>query len=64
MNLLKYIFKRLLNGLTVMFGVVLVIFVLFNILPVNSARMTLGQRADTASIEAIEREFQIEFTLV
>lgn len=59
MNLLKYIFKRLLNGLTVMFGVVLVIFVLFNILPVNSARMTLGQRADTASIEAIEREFRL-----
>lgn len=59
MNLLKYIIRRLLNGLTVMLGVVLIIFVLFNILPVNSARMTLGQRADTASIQAIEKEFRL-----
>lgn len=59
MNLIKYIAKRIFNGLIVMIGVVLVIFILFNILPVNSARMTLGQRADTASIEAIEREFRL-----
>ena len=49
MELLKFIAKRLLNGFLVMIGVVIVIFALFNILPVNSARMTLGQRADTAS---------------
>lgn len=42
-----------------MVGVVLVIFILFNILPVNSARMTLGQRADAASVKAIEREFRL-----
>lgn len=59
MHLLQFITKRLLNGSLVMVGVVFVIFVLFNILPVNSARMTLGQRADTASIEAIEKEFRL-----
>ncbi len=42
-----------------MIGVVIVIFALFNILPVNSARMTLGQRADTASVAAIEKEFRL-----
>ena len=42
-----------------MVGVVIVIFFLFNILPVNSARMTLGQRADTASVAAIEKEFRL-----
>jgi peptide/nickel transport system permease protein len=50
MEILKFIVKRLLNGMLVLIGVILVIFVLFNILPVNSARMTLGQRADTASV--------------
>lgn len=59
MELLKFIAKRLGNGLLVMFGVVIVIFLLFNVLPVNSARMTLGQRADTASVQAIEKEFRL-----
>ena len=47
------------NGLLVMVGVIVLIFILFNILPVNSARMTLGQRADTASVAAIEKEFRL-----
>jgi peptide/nickel transport system permease protein len=59
MELLKFIIKRLLNGFLVMIGVVIVIFALFNILPINSARMTLGQRADTASVAAIEKEFRL-----
>ncbi len=59
MEILKFVFKRLLNGLLVMFGVVIVIFLLFNVLPVNSARMTLGQRADVSSVKAIEKEFRL-----
>ena len=57
MHLLKFIVKRLLNGSLVMVGVVFVIFLLFNVLPVNSARMTLGQRADVSSVKAIEKSF-------
>lgn len=60
MNILKFIIKRLFSGILVIFGVVVVIFILFNVLPVNSARMTLGQRADTASIAAIEKEFRLD----
>ena len=59
MELLKFITKRLLNGLLVMVGVIVLIFLLFNVLPVNSARMTLGQRADAASVAAIEKEFRL-----
>jgi peptide/nickel transport system permease protein len=59
MHLLKFIVKRLLNGSLVMVGVVFVIFLLFNVLPVNSARMTLGQRADVSSVKAIEKEFRL-----
>ncbi len=59
MNIFSFVFKRLLNGILVMIGVVFIIFMLFNVLPVNSARMTLGQRADQASVEAIEREFRL-----
>ncbi len=49
----------MINGSLVMVGVVIVIFFLFNILPVNSARMTLGQRADVSSVKAIEKEFRL-----
>lgn len=59
MELFKFTGKRLLAGIGVMLGVVLVIFLLFNIMPVNSARLTLGQRADVASVEAIEKEFRL-----
>jgi peptide/nickel transport system permease protein len=59
MRILLYILKRIASGLAVVIGVVMFIFILFNVLPVNSARMTLGQRADVASVKAIEREFRL-----
>ena len=54
--MLSYSIKRLSYGLLVLAGVIVIIFFLFNVLPVNSARMTLGQRADVSSVEAIEKE--------
>lgn len=52
----RFILKRLYYGLFVLFGVVTLVFVLFNILPGDPARMMLGQRADIASMDAINRE--------
>jgi peptide/nickel transport system permease protein len=40
-------------------GVIIVLFILFNVLPVNSARMTLGQRADAETVKARERELRL-----
>lgn len=39
-----------------MFGVVTVVFLLFNVLPGDPARMMLGQRADITSVEAINKD--------
>jgi peptide/nickel transport system permease protein len=52
----KFILKRLWYGVLVLFGVVVVVFFLFNVLPGDPARMMLGQRADVASVEAINRD--------
>lgn len=52
----RFILKRLFYGLLVMFGVITVVFILFNILPGDPARMMLGQRADISSVEAINRD--------
>jgi len=52
----KFILKRLWYGILVLFGVIVVVFFLFNVLPGDPARMMLGQRADVASVEAINRD--------
>ena len=41
-------------------GVVTVVFLLFNVLPGDPARMMLGQRADLASIESINRDLGLD----
>jgi len=40
--MVNFILKRLLYGLLVLFGVVTIIFLLFNVLPGDPARMMLG----------------------
>ena len=54
--MIKFILKRLLYGFLVLLGVITVVFLLFNVLPGDPARMMLGQRADQASIDAINKD--------
>jgi peptide/nickel transport system permease protein len=54
--MLNFIIKRLFYGFLVTLGVITVIFILFNVLPGDPARMMLGQRADISSIEAIKKD--------
>jgi peptide/nickel transport system permease protein len=54
--LIKLVLQKISSGLLVVAGVVGVVFFLFNVLPGDPARMMLGQRADVASIEAINRD--------
>jgi peptide/nickel transport system permease protein len=55
-----FLFKRLFYGLLVLFGVITLIFLLFNILPGDPARMMLGQRADISSVEAIHKDLGLD----
>lgn len=54
--MVKFILSKFFYGVLVLIGVVFIIFALFNILPVDPARLTLGQRADVESVEAINKE--------
>ncbi|GAA4321021.1 ABC transporter permease [Mucilaginibacter gynuensis] len=58
--MIKYLLRKTGYGLAVMLGVVVVVFFLFNILPVDPARMTQGQRADVQSLEAVRKEFGLD----
>ena len=52
----SYIFRKILYGLAVLWGVVTRVFFLFNIVPGDPVRMMLGQRADEADVQAIREE--------
>lgn len=54
--MVRFVFQRLLNGLLVIGGVVIIIFFLFAVLPADPARMMLGQRADSASVALINKD--------
>ena len=58
--MLRYAVKKTLYGFAVMAGVIVVVFILFNILPGDPARMTMGQRADVSSLEAVRKEFGLD----
>ncbi|MDB5090507.1 MAG: transporter permease subunit, partial [Mucilaginibacter sp.] len=58
--MISYLIRKLFYGLAVMLGIVVVVFFLFNILPVDPARMTQGQRADVQSLQAVRKEFGLD----
>ena len=58
--MLKFILHRLYSGFWVMLGVITIVFLLFNVLPGDPARMMLGQRADVSSVEAINKELGLD----
>ena len=56
----KFIFQKFFYGILVLIGVVFIIFGLFNILPVDPARLTLGHPADGNPGEAIIKELGLD----
>lgn len=61
--MLQFILKRLGYGLLVMIGIITVIFLLFSILPGDSAIMTMGQRSDVESEEAVKKDLGLDLPL-
>ena len=56
----QFILKRLFYGFLVLFGVIVIVFFLFNVLPGDPTRMMQGQRADMTSIEAVKKELGLD----
>lgn len=55
--LFSYIINKIFYGLLTLFGVVTVIFFLFNILPGDPARMMLDQREDSEQLQNIRKKY-------
>lgn len=58
--MIAYALQKFLYGLAVMAGVIAVVFILFNVLPGDPARMTMGQRSDVQSLAAVRKEFGLD----
>lgn len=58
--MLRYALQKIIYGLAVLAGIIVVVFFLFNILPGDPARMTQGQRSDVQSLEAVRKEFGLD----
>jgi peptide/nickel transport system permease protein len=56
----KFLIRRLLYGLLVLLGVVVVVFLLFQALPGDPVAMMAGQRTDGITREAITRDFGLD----
>ncbi|NMB50986.1 MAG: ABC transporter permease, partial [Bacteroidales bacterium] len=61
--MIQFILKRIGYGLLVMWGVFTVVFILFAVLPVDSATMTLGQRSDISTEEAVKKDLGLHLPL-
>jgi peptide/nickel transport system permease protein len=53
---IQYITKKIFYGIVVLFGVITVIFFLFNVLPGDPAIVMLGQRANKEAVDAIHKD--------
>ncbi len=58
--MLHFLARRVGYSLLVLFGVVTVVFFLFNVLPGDPARLTMGQRSDIATLENVRREMNLD----
>ncbi len=55
-----YWLRKILYGFSVLWGVITLVFILFNVLPDDPARLTLGQRSDLASVENVRKELNLD----
>ena len=62
--LIYYIIKKILYSFIVLFGVLTIIFFLFNILPGDPARMMLDKREDSEQLKLIQQKYGFDKPLL
>lgn len=58
--MIHFLLKRILYALLILWGVVSLVFFLFNVLPGDPAKMMLGQRSDISTVESIRKELGLD----
>ncbi|PZF72000.1 ABC transporter permease [Taibaiella soli] len=58
--MIRFLAKRIRYSLFILWGVVTLVFFMFNVLPADPARLVMGQRSDLASIENARRDLNLD----
>ena len=61
--MIQFIINKFFYGVLTLFGVVTVIFLLFNVLPGDPARMMLDQREDSDQLQNIRKKYGFDQSL-
>ncbi len=61
---MQILIKKALYSILIVWGVLSLVFVLFNLIPGDPARMMMGQRTDEASLNAIRKDLGLDKPLV
>jgi len=61
---INYFGRKIIYGFLILWGVTTVIFLLFNVLPGDPAKMMMGQRGDISSLEAIKKDMGLDRSLM
>lgn len=56
----QFIVKKILYSILVIWGVVTLVYILFNLIPGDPARMVMGQRTDEASLAAVRADLGLD----
>jgi peptide/nickel transport system permease protein len=60
---LYFLLRKITYSIVVLWGVVSLVFFLFNVLPADPARLTLGQRSDLSSLANVRKELNLDKSL-
>ena len=58
--MIRYITRKIISGVLVLIGVVILVFLLFQALPGDSAQLTMGQRSDIESLTAVRKDLGLD----
>ena len=61
--MIGFVTRKILYSISVLFGIVTVVFLLFTALPGDPARLMLGQRADQSEVEMIRKDLGLDLPL-
>lgn len=62
--MIRYILKKLFYGILVLWGVLTLVFFLFQVMPGDPARMMLSQREDSTQLEIIKKEYGFDKSIL
>lgn len=60
--MLKFLIQRSIAGGLVLLGVIVVIFILLNVIPINAEQMSLGQNADESTVLATKKKLRLNYS--